>query len=195
MGKETTVCPFCHERIATGLPKCPQCGENLGARPRGQVRPESPRLKGAGAIQIILGLLAGIMVPCMGLGLLMQSVLPPAQPPVDGAGRRARRRGRAGGLEAHPLVASPDGHLRSAGTALNGQRRRPRSLRLRQDRLTASELQGPTSAPHAVDTLGGTEAWRTDRSRSLRATTPAISQRDAASCAAYILSYDIAWNT
>src|SRR5687768_5976326 len=82
----TAVCPYCHERIAAGAAKCRHCGEHLVEnRPRALERPQSSRLKAAGAMQFALGALAGLMVPCVGFSIMMQSALPPAQRQSPGA--------------------------------------------------------------------------------------------------------------
>lgn len=73
------VCPFCREVIAAGVQRCPHCGEHLLARRPAPARPESPRLKAAGALQLVFGALVALMVPCMGFGLIVQSALPPGQ--------------------------------------------------------------------------------------------------------------------
>lgn len=79
---DASTCPFCGEAIAAGTAQCPHCGERLGAR---DLRSRAPvtdiRLRVAGGIQVVMGALAGLMVPCLGLGLVVQLSLPPSQRP------------------------------------------------------------------------------------------------------------------
>lgn len=80
----TRPCPFCGESIPTDVTRCPRCGEHLGARERSGPVGDT-RLKAAGVVQVALGLMAALMVPCVGFGIAVQAALPPAQRQSPGA--------------------------------------------------------------------------------------------------------------
>jgi hypothetical protein len=78
-------CPYCNEKVTRGAERCPHCGEHLVARPRAHVHPGSSRLKAAGVLQMILGAMSAFIVPCVLLGIFVQSALPAAQRPSLGS--------------------------------------------------------------------------------------------------------------